>query len=206
MYLSRLQLDLVSAAARRDLADPYQMHRSLSRVFAPDEDTPPPRFLWRLERSESAGECNVLLVQAAQPGRWDVLAAQPGYFLSLQADKVVDTERLVQTGQRYRFRLLANPVVTRQGRRWGLRHEHEQLDWLMRQGRRLGFDVEGADVSGRQRLVMWKPGAGQPNVKDAVRFDGLLMARDAAALRAALVDGVGHGKAFGLGMLSLARA
>lgn len=204
MYLSQLRLDTASAAARRDLADPYQLHRTLARVYAPDDATPPPRFLWRLERGGPVGERGVVLVQAAVPGRWDVLAARSGY--EVHGDKPVDTGQLVQPGHRYRFRLRANPVVTRQGQRLGLHGQDEQLDWLARQGSRLGFEVEGADVSGLERIVMWKPGGARPNVKDTVLFDGVLVARDAAALRAALVDGVGHGKAFGLGMLSLARA
>jgi CRISPR system Cascade subunit CasE len=204
MYQSQLRLDPASAAARRDLADPYQMHRTLARVYAPDDATPPARFLWRLERGGPAGERGVVLVQAAVPGRWDALTDRAGY--EVRSDKPVDTEQLVQSGRRYCFRLRANPVVTRQGKRWGLHRQDEQLDWLARQGARLGFEVEGADVSGCERIVMWKPGGARPNVKDAVLFDGVLVARDAAALRTALVDGVGHGKAFGLGMLSLARA
>lgn len=204
MYLSQLRLDPAYAAARRDLADPYQMHRTLARVYAPDDTTPPPRFLWRLERGGPVGSRGVVLVQAAVPGRWELLAERAGY--EVQGDKRVDTERLVQPAGRYSFRLRANPVVTRQGKRWGLHRQDEQLDWLSRQGARLGFEVEGADISGCERIVMWKPGGARPNVKDAVLFDGVLVVRDAAALRAALVDGVGHGKAFGLGLLSLARA
>lgn len=206
MYLSQLRLDPACAAARRDLADPYQMHRTLARVYAPDAGTAPLRFLWRLERGASAADCGVVLVQAATPGRWAALERLQGYVQSLHADKPVDTERLVQPGRRFHFRLRANPVVTRQGQRWGLHGAQEQLDWLTRQGARLGFDVAGADVSGQERVVMRKPGGVRPNIKDTVLFDGLLTARDAGALRSALVDGVGHGKAFGMGLLSLAPA
>lgn len=203
MYLSELRLDPAFTAARRDLADPYQMHRTLARVYAPNDDTPPPRFLWRLESGGPLGGHGVVLVQAAMPGRWEALTDLGGYVSSLQADKAVDTGRFVQPGRRYYFRLLANPVVTRQGRRLGLHRQEEQLQWLERQGQRLGFDVAGADISGRERIVMRKAGGDRPNVKDAVLFDGELIARDAEALRAALVDGVGHGKAFGMGLLSL---
>lgn len=206
MYLSQLRLDPACAAARRDLADPYQMHRTLARAYAPDEQTPPVRFLWRAERSGPINGYGMVLVQAATPGRWGRLTMQDGYLASLHPDKRVDTDRLVQVQRRYHFRLKANPVVTRQGRRWGLHRREDQLEWLVRQGQRLGFDIEGADVSGCERLVMWKPGGKQPNVKDAALFDGVLVARDPSALRAALVEGVGHGKAFGLGMLSLAPA
>jgi CRISPR system Cascade subunit CasE len=39
-----------------------------------------------------------------------------------------------------------------------------------------------------------------------VQFDGFLSVEDPAQLGQALVNGIGHGKALGLGMLSLAPA
>lgn len=47
----------------------------------------------------------------------------------------------------YRFRLFANPTVTRQGKRYGLVGEEQQLAWLARQGERHGFVVEAALVT-----------------------------------------------------------
>ena len=49
MYLSRLTLDPRQPQARRDLGDAYDMHRTLTRAFALDATTLPPRFLWRLD-------------------------------------------------------------------------------------------------------------------------------------------------------------
>ncbi len=54
MYLTRLTPDPRSAQARRDPGDAYEMHRTLSRVFA-DEQAPASRFLWRLEASGMPG-------------------------------------------------------------------------------------------------------------------------------------------------------
>ena len=53
MYLSKLTLDPRHLGARRDLADAYEMHRTLARAFAPDESSAPARFLWRLEPPRS---------------------------------------------------------------------------------------------------------------------------------------------------------
>ena len=47
MYMSKLVLDPRHLQARRDLANAYEMHRTLSRVFAPSPDASPARFLWR---------------------------------------------------------------------------------------------------------------------------------------------------------------
>jgi CRISPR system Cascade subunit CasE len=40
----------------------------------------------------------------------------------------------------------------------------------------------------------------------AVRFDGYLRVRDPELFREAVVNGIGHGKALGLGLLSIAPA
>jgi CRISPR system Cascade subunit CasE len=206
MYLSQLKLNPAQPDARRDLGDAYQMHRTLTRVFAPDPASPAPRFLWRLDRERSAGAGNTVLVQADAPAQWAALMALPGYLLADPAEKQVDLGRLIIPGSRRRFRLRANPAVKREGRRWGLHSEAEQLAWLKRQGERLGFELAGADVSQRERLRVPQCRTGSTITVDSVQFDGLLRVADAAALRQALPVGIGPGKALGLGLLSLAPA
>ena len=204
MYLSQLRLNPANGAARRDLADPYQMHRTLSRVFADGADTQPGRFLWRLERPGLMGEAGALLVQSAAPGHWSVLGEIPGYAATLHADKPVDNEKWVLAGRHYRFRLAANPTVTRDGKRLGLLKEEEQLAWLGRQAQRGGFDIVGAVCSGCDRINVPYGSGGTRLTVTRVLFDGELIAREPAALHRALQSGIGHAKALGLGLLSLA--
>ncbi|MCK6426064.1 MAG: type I-E CRISPR-associated protein Cas6/Cse3/CasE [Burkholderiaceae bacterium] len=210
MYLSRLRLNPADPRARRDLADPYEMHRTLARVYALDATQPPARFLWRKERGAGGWPDGTVLVQAAEPGRWAVLDEPAGYLQSLEPDKPVDLAALVQPGRCFRFRLQANPTVTRQGKRYGLVREDEQLGWLNRQGERCGFAVQAALCSASERLSTrqgrqgHQPGGGQRITVQSVLFEGVLCATDAAALQAALPRGLGHAKALGLGLLSLA--
>lgn len=206
MYLSRLRLNPADARARRDLADAYEMHRTLARVYAPDDEHPPERFLWRQERGAGGWPDGTVLVQAAAPGRWQVLESLEGYLQSLEADKPVDTGLLIQPGRRYRFRVQANPTVTRDGKRYGLFREDEQLAWLSRQGQRCGFAVEAAVCSGNERLSA-RQGRARTVARitvQSVLFDGVLQATGVDALRGALVQGLGHAKSLGLGLLSLA--
>jgi CRISPR system Cascade subunit CasE len=204
MYLSRLRLNPADPNARRDLADAYEMHRTLARVYAPDADHPPARFLWRQERNAAGWPEGTVLIQAAQPGRWNVLEESlPGYLQTIEADKAVDLAALVQAGRRYRFRLQANPTVTREGKRHGLMKEEEQLDWLGRQGQRHGFEVIAAVRGASERLSARQKG--HRITVHSVLFDGLLQASgDAEALRSALTQGLGHAKSLGLGLFSLA--
>ena len=204
MYLSQLKLNPTQPEARRDLGDAYQMHRTLARAFAPDAASALPRFLWRLERERSPGAGNTVLVQAETGARWAALEALPGYLLAGIAEKLVNLDRLIVEGGILRFRLRANPAVKRDGKRWGLHDEQEQLAWLQRQGARVGFAVVGADVSQHERMRATQGRSGMLITVDSVQFDGQLRVLDAVALRSGVCAGLGPGKAMGLGMLSLA--
>jgi len=180
------------------------MHRTLSRAFTDNADGPVTRFLWRLERERMPGAGSAVLVQSAMPGSWQKLGDAPGYLAAPASEKTVVLDRLVTTDAHCRFRLRANPAVKRDGKRWGLHGEQSQLDWLSRQGTRLGFAVTGADVSQRERIRSPQSRSGMLITIDSVQFDGQLRVVDAGVLRAAMLTGIGPGKGLGLGMLSLA--
>lgn len=206
MYLSKLILDPGHPHARRDLADAYEMHRTLCRAFSPLPDGPPQRFLWRAEYGDGHTDMNgsVVLVQSAEPGDWQGLPGCSEYTRGLHPNKKIDLATLLQQGRRYYFRLAANPTVTRAGKRYGLTQEAEQQAWIARQGERCGFRLLEAVRGNSERLVVSQHNKGNRITIQAVRFDGVLEATDSEALRAALLTGIGHGKALGLGMLSLA--
>lgn len=204
MYLTRLILDPRSALARRDLADAYDMHRTLVRAFVADEQSEPGRFLWRLEAGAGSWASPTLLVQSSESGNWDVLQALPGYLQRPAESKALDLEALVQPQRQYRFRLLANPTVARAGKRYGLAGEAEQLAWLQRQGERHGFEVQSALVTASDLLDSRKKGSASIRVQRAC-FEGLLQVARADEVRQALVNGIGPAKAFGCGLLSVAR-
>ena len=102
-------------------------------------------------------------------------------------------------GELYAFRLHANPTVKRQGKRFGLVHEEEQIAWLRRKGERGGFTLLHAVTASHQLGDRW---SGAPSHEHktsiphlAVRFDGVVMtkldgdARGGAALSVRAVTG-----------------
>lgn len=205
MYLSRLVLDPRHPHARRDLASPYEMHRTLSRAFAMGANSVPVRFLWRLERNADGGPATVVLVQSAERASWDALAPLQGYAAQVLGNKQVDLDALIRLGRPYRFRLLANPTVTRERKRYGLTCEQDQLSWLARQGVRNGFIVRACVRTASERLKIRQGRMGNKIVLDTALFEGVMEAQSVDLLRKSLLNGLGHGKAFGLGMLSLAK-
>lgn len=205
MYLTRLQLDLRSTQVQRDLADPYDMHRTLVRAFVQDEAQTPPRFLWRVE-PENISHMPVVLVQSVHAAQWLILEAMRGYLKQTEGRKSAETKQvqldaLIQPQARYRFRLFANPTVTREGKRHGLASEDTQLNWLGRQSQRLGFNVQAARVTSSDVL---KSHGKSIHVQRAC-FEGVLQVTDPKVLITAVRDGIGPAKAFGCGLLSLAR-
>jgi CRISPR system Cascade subunit CasE len=201
MYLSQLTLDPGQPQARRDLANRYELHRTLCRAFdAPASARP----LWRLELLRP-GEPPRLLVQSRAAPDWARLHAEyPGYLADARSKPLALADQLAPD-LRLRFRLEANPTVTRAGKRHGLWREADQLDWLQRQAERAGVALDAAVVTREERLTLRKPGQPRPIVLHAVTYDGRLVVAEPARLAAALDTGLGHGKALGLGLLSLGR-
>lgn len=203
MYLTKLTLDLRSTQARRDLGDAYEMHRTLTRAFVPDAQSRPPRFLWRLETASDSSQGPTLLVQSQAIGDWVVLHRLPNYLLRPAETKNVELSRLVRLERRYRFRLLANPTVSRKGKRLALLQQGEQIAWFERQGDRHGFSVQSLIVRPHDLLNSSREGMA-PICVQRVCFEGRLQVRQVVAFEQALVAGVGPAKAFGCGLLSVA--
>ncbi len=218
MYLTRLLLDARSARVRRDLGSPYEMHRTLVRAFVQDENQTPPRFLWRLEPQMLWSSPPVVLVQSEHEADWRNADSFSGYFKAAPETRPLLLDRLCPEaadgapGPRLRFRLFANPTVShsaserKRGRRTGVVGADAQLAWLERQGQRCGFVLEAAVVTGSDVLHFRKSREDTAPISlQRVCYEGVLRATDAARLKAAVSAGIGPGKAFGCGLLSLAR-
>lgn len=221
MFLHRIHLDPRCREARRDLADPYQLHATLCRVFSPpDQKCPEGEILWRLEPETGPDGCPRVLIQSRTIPDWDGIGVK-GWLA--QADAPIDLKgrlRLdgLMAGQRFRFRLRANPCVTRNGKRQGLLQRVEQEQWIKRKGLLHGFVLpqlpsfdfseagqERMDVQVSQEQML----SGRQHHGNSIRifsvlYDGVMTVTDAAAFVNVLHTGIGHGKALGLGLLSVA--
>lgn len=206
MHLSRLTLNSRLARVRQDLANPYEMHSTLSRAFAAGPTERPSRFLWRLETVRS-DELPVVLVQSHDRPRWGVIEECFPVYLVEVGTKIFGLLDRLRVGQVLRFRLRANPTVTRAGKRRGLRSPDHQTAWIQGQGERHGFSVLGCTLSqpGLLRARQRKE-SGNVITVQVVTYDGYLRVEDPVLLRGALASGLGHAKALGLGLLSVAPA
>jgi CRISPR system Cascade subunit CasE len=113
------------------------------------------------------------------------------------------------------------------GKRVDLRYEKDQIDWLERKGEAGGFRVKAVRTAtmaadgqrahvvdvrtapqGRDRGRRPNPTRSRSDDLSfgAVLFDGELVVTDAEAFRRTLTAGIGSGKAYGFGLLSVAPA
>lgn len=224
MLLSRIRLDPRCKEVRRDLANPYEMHSTLCRAFSePETRCPEGTFLWRLESEVSEDGLLKILIQSAIQPVWNRITISG--WLGASPDPVVDLrDRLnldqLHAGRRFRFRLRANPCVMREKKRQGLLRTHEQEEWLLRQGERHGFslpnlssfdlmenDAARPDVRfSQEQMLRGKRRDGTQISVFSVLYDGILIVNDAERFRPCLAGGIGHGKAMGLGLLSVVPA
>lgn len=137
----------------------------------------------------------------------------------------------IRPGARLVFRLRANPTrkidtksgpdgERRNGRRVELAGEERQVDWLRRKAEQAGFAVlmvspdssvinaralpEGR-MTGRRPVRVTGAVATQEHTVSLqpVLFEGVLQVTDADRFRLALEEGIGPGKAYGCGLLSV---
>ena len=220
MFLHKIHLDPRCREARRDLSDPYQFHSTVCRAFCePDRKCPDGEILWRLEpETDSTGRPRILVQSQSIPD-WARIGVQ-GWLA--KADPAVDLKNRLKldslkVGQRFRFRLRANPCVTRNGKRLGLMRLAEQETWLERKAQRHGFSLprlasfnpsetsqERVDVRiSQEQILRGKQHAGNGIRVYSVMYDGILTVTDPDIFGNALKTGIGHGKVMGLGLLSV---
>lgn len=203
MYLSRLRLNPAHRRARRDLGNLYDLHRTLCRAFVDEGAGTPARFLWRLEASRDTS-LGTLLVQSMVRPKWEEIEARfPGYLAAVDVKEYLLPAHL-HARQILRFRLCANPTVTREGKRHGLRSTMRQLQWLERQGARCGFAVVDCMISGSRLVRASHKTSGTVITVQAVTYDGFLRVDDPERLQGAIANGLGHAKVLGMGLLSVA--
>jgi CRISPR system Cascade subunit CasE len=233
LHLSRLTLDPRHPEAQRCVADCARLHRVIMAAF-PDMGDAQARavmgVLYRPELHAATGVVTVLVQSEMRPdwrlmsdrvhaGRSFLAADRPPVMKSIgeALDAIADGDHL-------RFRLRANPTkrlpALREGdppnalagKRVALLREPERLAWMEGQAARAG--CRAADVVVQVDALTgaeqhgWSARDGDKRARltfGAVVFDGTLEVQDRTRLLAAIRAGLGSGKAYGFGLLSVAR-
>ncbi|MBL4903960.1 MAG: type I-E CRISPR-associated protein Cas6/Cse3/CasE [Desulfocapsa sp.] len=195
MYLSKCLI------TSRKPMNPYEVHRKIWDLF-PDRQKAKRDFLFRMEQSTPTGH-PVLLQSTFEP-------------VSVKGGPVVLGQKEInyffKTGMVLQFFLTANPTrrirargdkTSNQGRcRVPLIDEDEIRDWLKRKFTDVGL-LHEVIIAGKSNLYFRKKG--RPGKIVTVNYTGLLSVDDPESLANLVENGIGPAKAFGCGLLSLAR-
>jgi CRISPR system Cascade subunit CasE len=184
-------------------------------------------FLFRID--PRLGGKAVILVQSAIMPDWDYAFHNADYLLACQPE-CKEYNPAFRMGQRLRFRLVANPTkrLSRNSRESDGKPVKETsigkrvpvptdrlLDWLARHAERSGFTLDKDSTTYRQGYFYFEKRkefrkSTQDELKDeksrlrSVRYEGLLDVADPIRFKETIVSGIGSGKAFGFGLLSVA--
>ena len=202
MYLSKIFLSWQKAR------NPYEIHRELWQLF-PNQPDNNRDFLFRVEKQQKGFGTEILMQSVQKPIKTNSacrIAANREYDLSLKG------------GQKLRFRLRANPIKTisdekRRKNQKGevkkcrvpLVREEEQKVWLERKLANI-CSLESLIIHREIPLYFRKHKEQRSGKILTVLFDGIVGVEYPTAFVDMIRMGVGPAKAFGCGLLSLARA
>ncbi len=215
LYLSRIPLNPLFAPAIKLAANPEALHAKLYPLVPKPELDGERAILFRVDVSDHGP---IVLVQSTSAPDWEALELAPRSLREAPATKEFDPS--FTQGQRLGFRLLARPSIRKSGDvrdsltgkrkpgpRIDCRDDEERLEWLRWKSGDHGFAVESVGLT-----ILSVPAVKSdrsPREKggsfSAVRFDGVLVVTDPDQLREAVRNGIGPQKAYGFGLLSLAR-
>jgi CRISPR system Cascade subunit CasE len=227
MYLSRVEINPYRRETMRALASPQVLHAVVESSFPSLPDPDGKRNLWRVDK---LGNSLYILVQSRIKPDFTHLVEQFGWPASEQTWETKDYDPFLsrlQMSQQWRFRLRANPVHSIKKEASGpdrgqvLSHitVDQQKKWLSDRSRQHGFKIEegiggsdSADAEMRQggfdivqREMKKFQRGGRPVTLSMVTFEGVLTVENSEVFVNTLIHGIGRAKAYGCGLLTLAR-
>jgi CRISPR system Cascade subunit CasE len=221
VYLTRFRLNSARRATRRLLESPQSLHAAVLACFARPEDhtTATGRTLWRVDRRPQSPDIR-LYISSPRPPDLTHLVEQAGWptidtWLTRPYTAFLDS---IEKGQVWAFRITANPVHNGRRRsdskdtqRFGAVTAEQQIGWLLARAERSGFAI-CSTTDGFRNLVLRdrltrtfrRNKDGPPVTLTMATYEGVLRVEDADQLRRVLTNGLGHGKAYGCGLMTLA--
>lgn len=212
MFLSRIPLDRYNRNTLRALSSPSIFHGAVESSFTGDRK----RNLWRIDCLDN--QIYMLLLSDCEP-ELSAFCSQFGQenlsFETKSYDGLLDR---IKTGDKWRFRLTANPtksVSNQKNEKRGKVVAHVTTDfqkkWLVEKSERNGFSVteKSFDIVQSRRISFYKKEKNQDKIVNrkvlfiSVTYEGVLEITDADLFKNALINGIGRGKAYGMGLLTV---
>lgn len=217
MYLTRIAVNPFLAEARKVLDDTHALHRAVMGMFdsyrKDDSGVTTNRAkgtgvpLWRLDAGRDS--ISLFVVSGDKPHTAD-LARRIGWDDGTDgAVMVADYDGFldgIREGDTYAFKTTLNMVTRgRDGKSRAAVPPNDKMVWLSRTAQRNGFKVNGIPDVFAIVDTFEKPD-GKRVTLDKSTVTGVLTVTDADRMRRALSAGIGRGRAYGCGLITLAAA
>jgi CRISPR system Cascade subunit CasE len=207
MIFSQLLPNPHSRQVQKELANPYEMHRTIMSAF-PQYIQEKDRVLYRLDIQDREPYLDILVQSTVSPD-WSELE-QKDYLLAPVQTKQAELQFV--PGQLFQYKLHANPTKRSKdektkGKRLLLQQTDDQTAWIQRKALNNGFNLESIQISPLSIPHFWKheDGVKREITLGGVCFEGLLTVTDPPVFTSAVTNGIGSAKGFGFGLLSLKR-
>jgi CRISPR system Cascade subunit CasE len=211
MYLSRLKLDQKQRETLRALSSPHILHGAVEQSFASRDK----RKLWRIDWLN--GACYLLVLSEEMPD-FSHVVNQFGYPSDDKSWETKDYSYLLsrlQEGEEWHFRLRANPTRSSfkekdsargRGKVYAHVTQEQQRKWLLVKADSCGFTLkkDEFDAVHTQWFRFSKGTGGKEVTLRTATFEGKLTISNLEGFRQTLQSGIGRGKAYGCGLLTLA--
>lgn len=219
MYLSRMYLNPQRRQTKALLASSQKLHAAVLSCFPPETSDEEGRVLWRVDKTDHR---LLLYIVSPRVPSFEHLQEQAGWSQESTGESRDYTPLLdrLTRGQRFAFRLTANPVhtlTTETGKKRvaHLTAEH-QLRWFLDRQDMMGVSIPDVDVPGHtesetmravqvvgnEHAVFNRRGRRVTIVR--ATYEGVLEVTDVDKLRFTLIQGIGKAKGYGCGLLTLA--
>lgn len=209
MYLSRIAVDRQNRSFLQAVSVPEYLHAAIENCIAGARS----RNLWRVD---TVGQQDYLLIVSQQPADFSSLKEKFGKQDGKQVEPSICYENLfrrLEKGQTWHFRLCANPTISvsqknKRGKVLAIQPSEKEA-WLVSRAAKHGFLVEPEQFSvvshGWKRFKKGKAESSHTITLYTVTYEGVLEITDAPEFCRTLSNGMGRGKAYGCGMLTIAR-
>ena len=205
MYLSRVILDDSNRKVIEGIVRPSLFHGAIEWSTGKERM----RNVWRIDHLQ--GKNCILIATQEVPDLVD-FQRQFGLKDEEPLTKSYDTFlQSLQSGQQWRFRVKINPVKVREGKRYPVLNK-DLYAWFSEKALSAGMDINTESLNIMEikdynfyKDVSMRSQRGRYVRFKAVTFEGVMKITDANRVRHALTSGIGKEKAYGCGMLTLAR-
>ena len=210
IYLSKLVLDPYSRRVRSDISNIYELHRTIMRAFPKDINRKASAVLFRLDHVVNRLNPNpLILVQSIVKPEWDFL--ENIQYLADEKIQIKTYQPIIKTGNIYRFKIHANPTrrSSKTKKLIPIVKEEELLEWIAAKGKQNGFlpDLSSILIRKNPLIQLYKKNGDENQcISLAVTaFSGFLKITDPEKFTTGLTKGIGRGRSFGCGLLSIAK-